>query len=663
MTDMKQMKLYRSNTIQKSDNAEYRIECKIDSLESFENAIKYDNVAALYKGYHRSNKNYIESDCLMFDCDNTHSDDQDEWKAPDDVADTFPDVPFYFANSKNNMKVKDGKEPRPKFHVYTPIPPVYSYQEYSALKDRIIHKFPWFDTSAADAARYFDGTSNGVTFIDGDVLITDILDSVPDNPEYDRLHTKEKESSETTERAPKGKRFKLPERIPVGERDATLLKLGVPLANAGATPAELVSVFEVINGRCDKPLPIEKLQSVAKSAYSYGHPKLDIKQFQSWLDEKGISLRLNEITRNIDVTGLSDAYAEETQAANLPAILFDSLSKKYKCGPELVTSLIPVVAGINKYNPVTDLLRSVTWNGEDVFSKACKVMGILDDPFSVTLFYKWLLQAIVMSTNTIQKAIGNDGMLSMVGPQGYGKTSLVEWLGMRPDLYKLGQSIDSKDKDTKRRCVSAWIIELGEVETTLKSDIEDLKNFITSPRDEYRLPYGRADIVAARRSSMIATCNSEQFLIDPTGSRRFWTISIDKIDRDELMALDALQLWAQMALEVEKYGEQSFRLTPEEQTELAKRNTVHDKPLKAEDEVRDIIEDARAHQDMYVWEEVTVSQFKERYTTLRRYSVQQVGAALARIPSIQMVRTEHSRLRRLPMLKTMVGSDYYTQYS
>ena len=61
-------------------------------------------------------------------------------------------------------------------------------------------------------------------------------------------------------------------------------------------------------------------------------------------------------------------------------------------------------------------------------------------------------------------------------------------LGIRPDFVKLGQWIDPKDKDTMLRCTSAWIVELGEIETTLRSDLERLKAFITAEADEYRLP-------------------------------------------------------------------------------------------------------------------------------------------------------------------------------
>lgn len=71
---------------------------------------------------------------------------------------------------------------------------------------------------------------------------------------------------------------------------------------------------------------------------------------------------------------------------------------------------------------------------------------------------------------------------------------------MLPQLCKLGQHLDSRDKDTYRRAVSAWIVEFGEIETTFRSDLERLKAFITAEIDEYRpIRQGRSDPGAAYR--------------------------------------------------------------------------------------------------------------------------------------------------------------------
>ena len=217
----------------------------------------------------------------------------------------------------------------------------------------------------------------------------------------------------------------------------------------------------------------------------------------------------------------------------------------------------------------------------------------------------------------------------------------------------MGQYIDTHDKDTTRRCTSAWIVELGELETTLRSDLERLKAFITAERDEYRLPYGRADQIQARRTSLIATCNTERFLIDPTGSRRFWTVPVEKIDLDRLAEFDALQLWAEVKdLAADKPNH--FRLTREEQAQLARRNLEHEKPLKGQLEVEDIINTARAEPGSFEWRDGTVSEFKTYNDTLRGYSIQQISQALDKLgltTQKKRISGHVQRVRNLPFRK------------
>jgi putative DNA primase/helicase len=229
-------------------------------------------------------------------------------------------------------------------------------------------------------------------------------------------------------------------------------------------------------------------------------------------------------------------------------------------------------------------------------------------------------------------------------------------------LCKLGQHLDSHDKDTYRRAVSAWIVEFGEIETTFRSDLERLKAFITNAVDEYRLPYGRSDQTLARRSVIIGTCNSTQFLIDPSGSRRFWTVPVSNINLEVLSTLDMLQLWLQVDKET-KHDPQGFRLTKDEQAALAERNTDHEKPLPAQLEVMDVL----TKQSTF-YREVTVSEFKEAHTELRNYSADQISKVLTKL-GIEQRRVNVTvngkrktmRVRTLPMwkpaMKTAVEDD------
>ena len=193
------------------------------------------------------------------------------------------------------------------------------------------------------------------------------------------------------------------------------------------------------------------------------------------------------------------------------------------------------------------MAKAPEWDGHDRLPELYDIMRINDfDDLSKTLVHKWLLMSLALLENRFDDAFGADGILVIQGPQGIGKTSLVSKLGLSPKYTKIGLYVDTRDKDTIIRATSAWICEMGELETTLKSDMERLKAFITADYDRYRLPYARSDTTIVRHTSFIATCNSDKFLVDETGSRRFWTVPCQEIFFDLGEAFAILSTFSQM---------------------------------------------------------------------------------------------------------------------
>lgn len=152
--------LYTANCCGDSSNCVYPNKTHITDLASFVAAIKQDHVCATYKNNYRSNDNFLETDVLPMDCDNDHSDDPKDWVYPLDVVMAFPDVSLLVSYSRNNMKVKNGKAARPKFHVYFPILTMTDGKSYAELKKRIQEFFPHFDADALGEARFLYGTDS-----------------------------------------------------------------------------------------------------------------------------------------------------------------------------------------------------------------------------------------------------------------------------------------------------------------------------------------------------------------------------------------------------------------------------------------------------------------------------------------------------------------------
>lgn len=114
------MTLHYNNDRENAKNTKYPYRMTIKCVEDLQKVVMYDHVCAEYINSYRKNSNFIQSDCNMFDVDNSDSDNPDEWIKSDDIKKAFSNVPFYISYSRNNMKPKGGKQPRPKFHVYFP---------------------------------------------------------------------------------------------------------------------------------------------------------------------------------------------------------------------------------------------------------------------------------------------------------------------------------------------------------------------------------------------------------------------------------------------------------------------------------------------------------------------------------------------------------------
>ena len=151
------MTIYYADGIGQANNCLYPHRAEIRGREDLERAVSRDYVCAQYRGNYRSNGNFLQSDCLAADCDNDHSEKEDDWVWPADVAEAFPGVRFAVHYSRNHMKEKGGRPARPKFHVLFPIRPVTDAKAYGDMKKQVCEIFPFFDANALDAARFFFG--------------------------------------------------------------------------------------------------------------------------------------------------------------------------------------------------------------------------------------------------------------------------------------------------------------------------------------------------------------------------------------------------------------------------------------------------------------------------------------------------------------------------
>lgn len=387
-----------------------------------------------------------------------------------------------------------------------------------------------------------------------------------------------------------------------------------------------------------------------------GKEVFTIEALEVYLSERDIKIRYNECSKQAEYSGrgLEDENPEML-SETLPTILCSELRSRFKrCSETTVRGYLNVLCSRNAYHPVLELLNKKEWDGRDRFGELFEILGIEDDTLSQLLVMKWSMQTVSLLYNNIREPFSADGVLTLVGAQGIGKTSFFRKLGLRSDLFKSGVTLNFKDKDTLIRALSAWIAELGEVESSLKN-IEPLKAFATQEVDEIRKPYGHEATRSARRTSLCASCNTTTFLIDPTGNRRFWTVPVEHINLAALDRFNAVQFWRQVQNIVKTDGLQEFRLTKREQDLLAQRNGEHEKPLKGELEILDILNqtDGSCNGACYkiVYEEMTLSEFKELNSgALYGVNVYNIAAVLKKHGYEQVKRKVDGKSKRVYVL-------------
>ena len=237
--------------IGKEANCLYPNKIEVTDAQSLVDAVSHDYVCAAYKGNYRSNENFIESNCLAVEFDNDHSEDPDDWVYPEDVRNAFPDVTIGIHFSRNHMKKKKGKDPRPKFHAFLAIEPMTDYAAYRAMKKKVAAMVPHADPNALDAARFFYGTEDPqVEFYPGAKTVNDYLVE----EEFD------KDMPQGGQRA---------YRIPEGKRNATMSRFAGRVVKRYGWNEDSERIFLEEAEKCDPPLSDEELSKIWNSAKKF----------------------------------------------------------------------------------------------------------------------------------------------------------------------------------------------------------------------------------------------------------------------------------------------------------------------------------------------------------------------------------------------------------
>lgn len=329
--------------------------------------------------------------------------------------------------------------------------------------------------------------------------------------------------------------------------------------------------------------------------------ELNADKFSEILEWLGIKIKFNLITKRICIDGMPEKYSKSDLYEIIPIYIKDVLKNNgIKVGTNLINEYLLLEISKNNFNPFVDFLKSNKWDGQDRINEVLNIFHIKEE-FHKTLFRKWLYQTVSITFNNIENPYGIDGVLTLQGKQGIGKTYGLSLLSPDPEWFQDGLTIDVNNKDSLIRATSALISEIGEFDSTIKKEQSALKAFLSSPVDDIRPPYGKKSIRRPRNTSFCATVNPHSFLKDETGNRRFWIIPVENIECERLKNHGKefiLQLWLQVYEEV-KDDFQTFRLTKEEREMLNKNNLIYTEFLPCEEEILQLFDFKTRNR--YVW--------------------------------------------------------------
>lgn len=200
-----------------------------------------------------------------------------------------------------------------------------------------------------------------------------------------------------------------------------------------------------------------------------------------------------------------------------------------------------LVAWDGRFHPVRDWLeRLPPWDGVSRLPLLLvKVFGTDVNAYTTHIGQSLLVSSIA---RVFQPGCKVDEMVVLEGGQGLGKSTCIsELFGF--DWY-LETSEPPTTKDFYVTMQGNTVVEIGEMQSFSKADINQVKMAITRRDDKYRAPYDRHARSHPRQCVFIGTTNADSYLSDPTGARRFLPVLVHKADV-EYVRQWRNELWAE----------------------------------------------------------------------------------------------------------------------
>ena len=239
----------------------------------------------------------------------------------------------------------------------------------------------------------------------------------------------------------------------------------------------------------------------------------------------------------------------------------------------------------HKLHPIREYLNGLVWDGTPrLDTLIIDYLGVEDTALNRAMTRKHFVAAVARVMNPGCKY---DYCLIVTGAEGIGKSTLFSVMGGE---WFNDSLVTMEGKSGMEQARGGWVIELPELGSIKRSDVEQVKAYISRQDDTYRPAYGTVTEKHPRQCVFCGTTNETYFLKGDTGNRRFWVMAADADRRKhndvkaDLMA-ERDQVWAE-AVERWKEGEKLY-LPADMETEARHRQAEYNDD--ADDPVKDML--------------------------------------------------------------------------
>lgn len=236
-------------------------------------------------------------------------------------------------------------------------------------------------------------------------------------------------------------------------------------------------------------------------------------------------------------------------------------------------------------------------------------------------FKKWLVATVACGINN---DITNQTVLILTGKQGIGKTT---WLrNLMPEILKeyfYSGNINPNNKDTTLLMSEKLVVNLDELASLNKRQIEAFKEMITKDVITERRAYGHFTENYIRRASFVGSSNHNEILMDVTGNRRFLCFEANEINFLHNINMDLVYSQVIHLLKEENF---KFHFDKEDISRLEENNKLFVQSTEENDWIDELFSISEDNKDVqYMNATEIINYIKIKKNVYQKINVQEIG--------------------------------------